>query len=177
LLVAALLTAGGTAFTAASVADDAKAAQGSDFDKTFVVKAAGAGMAEVKLGQLATERGASDAVKKFGERMVADHSKANKELKGLVDGKGIALPKEMDKHHKEAVEKLGQLKGDQFDREFAQQMVRDHLEAVALFEKASKNVQDPELKGFATKTLPTLSEHLKMAQDLAEKVKGGGKRP
>src|ERR1035438_9283123 len=50
-------------------------------DTQFAKKAAQGGMAEVKMGQLAQEKGTSDAVKKFGQRMVDDHSKAGDDLK------------------------------------------------------------------------------------------------
>jgi len=145
----------------------------ADFDTTFVRMAASSGMAEVELGKIATQRGASAAVKKYGEHMVMDHSKANKELLALVKGKGMQIPMAMDVKHKAAVDKLAALNGPAFDRAYAQQMVMDHQEAVKLFDSASTKCQDGGLRAFAMKTLPTLQEHLTEAKKLASSVGGG----
>jgi len=58
-------------------------------DQQFVTDVAHDGMAEVELGKLATEKASNEQVKKFGQRMADDHSKAGDELiaqvKALVD--------------------------------------------------------------------------------------------
>jgi len=48
-------------------------------------------------------------------------------------------------------------------------MAGDHIQAVSEFETASQKLSDPDLKNFATKTLPTLQKHSKMAQELNDK--------
>jgi putative membrane protein len=67
--------------------------------------------------------------------------------------------------------RLEKLNGAEFDRAYMQDMVRDHQEDVAEFKKESENGGDQDLKGFAAKTLPTLQQHLQMAQDTEGKVK------
>lgn len=142
-------------------------------DQEFIKEAAVGGTAEVKLGELALENAASPAVKKFARRMVDDHSAANKQLMSLLDKKGTPLAgKELDRKHQECFDRLSKLKGAAFDRAYIQEMVNDHKEDVALFRSAAKNCQDPDLRAWAGKTLPTLQEHLRMVQDLA----GGGNR-
>jgi len=135
-------------------------------DRNFVMDAAMGGMQEVELGRLATQQGASDAVKQFGQRMVDDHSKANQELMNLAQGKGITLPTTMDEKHQKETAKFSSLHGADFDREYTKLMVSDHRKDVAEFEKESTRGTDADLKEFATKTLPTLQEHLKMAEAL-----------
>src|SRR4051794_685201 len=81
------------------------------FDQEFVTKAASSGMAEVKIGKLAEERGTNAMVKKFGKRMVLDHTKANMELKMIAKAKGFKLPTHMLKKHAAAVEKFSKLEG------------------------------------------------------------------
>jgi putative membrane protein len=144
-------------------------------DRTFVMKAAQDGMAEVELGRAAQQQASSDAVKQFGQRMVTDHGKANEELKSIVANKGVSLPSALDKEHAAHGEKLKRLKGPEFDREYMKHMVDDHKKAVALFEKTSKSAKDSDVKGFASKTLPTLQEHLKMAQSTQSQLGGSGK--
>lgn len=145
-------------------------------DQEFVDKAAVAGLAEVAHGKLAEKKGGSDQVKQFGKQMVADHTKANEELKGLAKSKSWNLPKDLDAKHKAEQDKLNGLEGAAFDQEYSAHMVAAHKEAVALFTKASKSAQDPDLKAWAGKTLPTLQQHLQHAQSLAGSEAGGKKK-
>jgi len=156
----ATLGAGGGALAQPAAAASAAVAGG---DRTFVMEAAKGGMAEVALGQLAQQRGSSDAVKQFGSRMVDDHTKANDELKQIAMGKGITLADATPPKDAQA-RKLEGLSGAAFDREYMTKMHADHRKTIALFEKEAQSGRDPELKAFAAKTLPTLQEHLKMVQ-------------
>jgi putative membrane protein len=142
-------------------------------DHNFLMDAAMGGMLEVELGRMATTQGASDAVKQFGQRMVDDHGKANQELMSLAQSKGITLPTEIDEKHKKDMTKLSSLSGAEFDREYGKMMVSDHRKDVSEFEKQSTRGTDADLKAFATKTLPTLKEHLKMAESLPGAKAGG----
>ena len=141
-------------------------------DKAFVEKAAVGGMAEVQMGKMAQQKGSSDQVKQFGGRMVDDHSKANDELKQIASAKGIALPTDLDAKHKSKMDKMEKLSGAQFDRAYMDDMVADHKEDVAEFKKQASSGKDSDLKAFAAKTLPTLEDHLKMAQSTDAAVKG-----
>lgn len=142
-------------------------------DHNFLMDAAMGGMEEVELGRLATQQGASEAVKQFGQRMVDDHSKANQELMSIAQSKGITLPTEMDEKHKKDVTKLSSLTGADFDREYGKMMLSDHRKDVSEFEKQSTRGTDADLKAFASKTLPTLKEHLQMAESLPGAKSGG----
>jgi putative membrane protein len=145
-------------------------------DKQFVTKAASGGKLEVELGRLATERAASDDVKKFGQRMVDDHSKVNDQLMQLANTKGLTLSTELDPKHKATIDRMSKLSGADFDRAYMSEMVKDHTEDVALFERQSTQATDPEVKAFAEKTLPTLREHLQLARETASKVGATPKR-
>jgi putative membrane protein len=46
-------------------------------------------------------------------------------------------------------------------------MVKDHTADVQLYERASQMSQNEALKGYATRTLPTLREHLKQAREIS----------
>ncbi|HXG94909.1 MAG TPA: DUF4142 domain-containing protein [Blastocatellia bacterium] len=145
----------------------------SDSDRNFMMKAASGGMMEVELGRLATQRAASADVKNFGQRMVDDHSKANDELKRLATQKGVTLPTQLEGEHKDTLDKLSKLSGADFDREYMETMVDDHTEDVSEFESQSTKANDPDLRAWVVKTLPTLRDHLQMARDVDAKVKGG----
>jgi putative membrane protein len=135
---------------------------------SFVKKAALDGMTEVELGKVALSKSQDEKVKKFAQRMVTDHGKANTELATLAKGKGLEVPKALDAEHQSMVQSLSAKSGEAFDAAYGEHMNADHSKAIALFEGASKG-SDAELASFASKTLPTLKEHKKMAEGLAGK--------
>jgi putative membrane protein len=143
-------------------------------DQRFVMEAAKGGMAEVELGKVAADKATSPDVKKFGQRMADDHGKANDELKTLAQNKNITLPTTLDPQHKATVDRLSKLSGEAFDRAYMQEMLRDHRKDVSEFRTESKAGKDPDVKAWAAKTLPTLDEHLKMAQDTNRAVGTSG---
>jgi putative membrane protein len=133
-------------------------------DQSFIEDAAKAGMLEVHMGQLALERGMSPEVKAFSQRLINDHTKANEELGSLAAKKGVTLPP--DDAQTAMSMPIATKNGADFDRQFAQMMISDHQKAIALFEKEASSGTDPELKAWATKTLPTLRAHLADAEAL-----------
>jgi putative membrane protein len=138
----------------------------------FVKKAGAAGMAEVDMGKLGSKKAANAEVKAYAQRMVTDHTKANKELTAAAEGKGTAVPSSPDMMHKAMMEKFEHQASDKdFDHDFMQQMVKDHKAVVDLFASAANDSSiDPEFRALAKKTLPVLQEHLKDAQALERKL-------
>lgn len=129
--------------------------------QTFVMEAALAGHAEVELGRLAQEKGATPDVRKFGQQMVEDHGKANSELAGIAKARGLSVPTTPGPDHEAVLTALQGEKGPAFDSAYIEQMAKDHDKAAALFEAAA-GLEDPELSAFARKTLPTLRRHREM---------------
>lgn len=150
----------------ASPSDASSSGQLSQSDKTFVMKAAQGGLAEVQLGQLATQNAQSDEVKQFGQRMVDDHTKANDQLKQVAQQKGVAIPTDLSAKDKAEKDRLSKLKGEQFDKAYMKHMVMDHKKDVAEFQKESTSGKDNDVKNFASQTLPTLQDHLKQAEQV-----------
>jgi putative membrane protein len=144
----------------------------SPADKHFMNEAAEGGQAEVELGQLATSKASDQKVKDFGQKMVDDHSKANDHLKDCASKLGITLP-----HHPSAMEeaqkaKLSAYSGAHFDKAYMDGMVKDHRADIAAFKKEADEGQNAEIKQFATNTLPTLEEHLRLAEQADREVNG-----
>jgi len=135
-----------------------------------VKKAASGGMAEVKLGKLAQEKGSSSAVKEFGKRMETDHSKAGEELREVASKNHIALPEDMDKTDQATYDHLSKLSGAEFDRVYAQHMVTDHEEDTEEFKNEASRGKNADIKGFASRTLPTLQDHLRQAREMEKSV-------
>jgi len=134
--------------------------------RKFIQEAAKGGHMEVKVGQLGVDRGQNSEVKKLGERIVKDHMKANEELAQLAQQKGVDITKGALEHHK-VWDSLSDKGGADFDKAFTKHMIMDHKKDISKFEKCSKDIQDADVKAFIDKTLPTLREHLQMAQSLA----------
>ena len=151
-----------------------QANQPVDVDRTFATKAAQGGLAEVELGKLAMEKASSPDVKQFAQRMIDDHSKANDQLKETAGKDNITIPEAMDKKDEALKKKLERLSGPQFDRAYMTAMVKDHRGDVSEFKDEASRGSNADLKSFASSTLPTLQEHLKMAEDTLNKVKSGG---
>ncbi len=138
-------------------------------DSKFAMEAASGGMTEVALGKMATEKGSSQAVKDFGQKMVDDHTKANDELKTIAAGKNMTLPSAPNAKDQAVIDKMSKLSGAAFDKAYVKDMVADHNKDVAAFTKEADSGSDSDIKGFAGKTLPTLKEHQKMINDIAAK--------
>jgi putative membrane protein len=139
-------------------------------DSKFIKEAAVGGMEEVSLGQLAAQKATDPDVKNFGQKMVDDHSKANDQLKQLASQKGVTVASALPASKQKEVDQLSKLSGAAFDKKYVSMMVQDHKKDVAEFKKQSAKAKDSDLKSFASTTLPTLQDHLKMIEDISAKM-------
>jgi putative membrane protein len=164
-----------TQYTLVSVrAADAPEIRGqlSAADYKFAATAAHGGTLEVTLGNLA-QKSNEQAVKQFGQRMIDDHGKAGKQLTDLAAQKSATLPPGISDEQQKEVDRLSLLTGPDFDRAYVAFMVRAHKTDLKEFKHAAENVQDPDLKAFAANMVPTIQEHLSMAESLDENLKSG----
>lgn len=136
----------------------------------FVQKAASGGMMEVQLGQVAQQNAKSQRVKDFGSMMNTDHTDANNQLKSLATSKNIQVPSAMNAKDQKHVDEMSKMKGAEFDKMYMNMMVNDHKEDIAEFKKASTDLKDSDIKGFAGKTLPVLQKHLDSAMAIHHKM-------
>lgn len=155
----------------AALADTNTSKTAATGDKSFVEKAAAGGMAEVKLGKLAMDKGQSMEVKQFARKMVEDHSKANTELKQIADKENMTVPTKLDEKHQAVYDRLAKLNGAEFDKEYMRAMADDHDDTVKLFKEQAQNGQNPELKSYAMKTLPVLEKHDDMVHTDQQQMK------
>ena len=136
-------------------------------DVAFMKQAAENGHAEVESSQLALSKATDAQVKAFAQQMVDDHTKAGKELAALAASKGVTLPDGPSLVQKAKLKLLSTADGADFDRRYSESMgISAHRETIELFRKAAAEARDPEVKAFASKTLPTLQHHLEMAGKL-----------
>jgi putative membrane protein len=143
----------------------ALAVAAADTDNTkFIKEAIQGNLAEVEVGQLAQQRGATQGVKDFGAMLVKDHQMANEKAMQVAQQLSAQTPDKPDMKQRAVAQKLATLSGAKFDKEFADSMVKDHNEDIAKYQ------QEAQLSGpagdYAKATLPKLHEHLKMAENL-----------
>jgi putative membrane protein len=140
----------------------------SSSDRKFMMTAAAGGMAEVEIARLAVDKASSDDVKKYAQQMIDDHTKANEELMQIASQKGVTLPTGPDAKHMALMAKMRGLSGADFDRMYVKEAgVSDHSKMEKLFMQESGGGKDADVKAFASKTLPTVQMHLKMARDMS----------
>ncbi len=144
-------------------------------DAAFAVKAAQGGLAEVKLGQLATEKAGSPDVKAFGQQMVDDHGKANEQLKSVAASEGMTLPADVNGKQQAMYDRLSKLSGAQFDSAYVKDMMADHQEDIKEFEKEAKSGTDEKIKSFASQTLPVIQGHLDKLKAIQPKLGSSSK--
>jgi len=169
-MIRKLTAAAGLAAVFALGASPAPAQNADKASQKFIKTAIEHNYAEIDVGKLAQQKGKSPEVKAYGARMVKDHGEANQKAIAAAQQMGVKPPKSADLGHQATYLKLKILSGDSFDKSFAKGMLADHRKDVKEFQKeSSKN--DPAGQ-FAKETVPTLQEHLKMAQQLNGSING-----
>ena len=140
-------------------------------DAKFMRQMAQSDLAEVQAGKLGAQKASSGEVKKYAQHMVDDHGKQLSEARDMAKKKNMQLPSQPMKKHQDAMKKLEKASGQEFDKMFMQQMVKDHEESLKLAQNAAKNAKDKDLKAAAEKAVPVIEGHLKMAKEIASSLK------
>jgi putative membrane protein len=138
-------------------------------DKAFVRKAMEGGMAEVQLGQLAAQKGSSEDVKQFGQKMVDDHTKLNEQMKQVAEQLNVKPPTSLSSKDKATMKKLQALNGDAFDKAYIKDMVSDHKKDANEFTEEAQHASNPALQQAASQGAQVIGEHLQMIQQIAQK--------
>lgn len=145
-------------------------------EQNFLVTAAAAGNYEIAMARLATERGESAAVTEFARALSEHRAQANRELQRLALEKGVLLPTDAPAERQQELRRLSQARGAEFDRLFMEQVgLQAQREDIALYERATREAQDPQVKAFAEKMLPRMREHHESAQRIAAAEPGGSR--
>lgn len=137
-------------------------------DKDFVHTALEGGMAEVQLGQLATQKGSSQDVKEYGQKMVDANTQLGDQMKKLAEQMGVKEPKDLSKKDKQQVAKLNALSGADFDNAYITAMVKSHKKDVQNFKSEAQNSQNPTMQKVAQQDGQIIDQHLQMAEELAK---------
>jgi putative membrane protein len=169
--VRAFVSMGALACLAVSLAWSQPPQQGQSADQTFISKSLEGNMLTLKLLHLAQERTTNPDVKQFAQKLAEAHAGLGNGLKELASKSQIQVPSDLNKEDQQVWQRLSNLRGAEFDREFVQYIIQDHRREFTMYENESKNGQNPMIKAFAVKILPAFKEHLKMAEDLSAKLR------
>lgn len=136
-------------------------------DKHFVSDALEGGMAEVQMGKLAEQKGASTDVRKFGQKMVEDHTRLGDQMKQVAGQVGVSVPNSPSLMEQMEIKKLRGLSGNDFDQEYIKDMVKDHQDDLKDFKKEADSGTSPLVKNAASKGADVISQHLALIQQIA----------
>ena len=153
-----VLTASGIAYAASL----------SKVDKQFMITAAKTDMTEAHEGQMAENQALRTDIKDFAKTLVKDHTKSYQRLTKLAAETGVSIPNGIDGAKDPTIQRLGRLKGDRFEREFARDEIAAHRQAIAIFKREASHGQNAEVKAYATEMIPVLEKHLHLAEDMAK---------
>jgi putative membrane protein len=157
---------GTTALLFSVAANFALAADGEN----FVDEASAKGMAEIETAKLALDKGTSQDVKTFAQKMIDDHTKANQQLAALAgQHDDLEMSDEATLMDKAKAMILKLRDGENFDQAYANNQVVAHEQTIELFREYARDGENAELKQFAESTLPTLEQHLQHAKELQSK--------
>jgi putative membrane protein len=181
LLVLGLISIGCTSTNKASTPDTtaqpnsgaAASSPSTSADQDFVTKAAQGNSAEVALGQIVAGKTKNPAVKQFAQMMVKDHTAALNELQELAQSKNLNFNDALPEDAQSLQTKLSSDTGTQLDKDYMDGMLEDHEKDVQEFTDQSQKAKDPDLKQWASKTLPILQKHLEKAQQIDARLNQG----
>jgi len=140
-------------------------------DKKFARDAAVDGLIEVELCKLASQKASRDDIKQFAQNIVDDYTKANDQLKEAAGKDNIPIPDSLDSKHQSRVHKLSKLSGENFDKAFVKDQVKDYEAEVIDYDHEVQGGKDPDVQVFASNMLPTIKQHLEAARNLNKSEK------
>jgi putative membrane protein len=128
-------------------------------DKQFLRTAVETGIADVKMAELAAQKGGPD-VKTLAQQMIEDHTAVNKDLGDAADAIGVMLPKKMSKDEQAEYEKLNGLSGKDFDTEYLTYILKAHWQTLHSFYMEASAASNADLQTQVTKAMMTMHQHL-----------------
>jgi putative membrane protein len=136
-------------------------------DKQFLRAAAENGLADVKLGSLAVEKG-GPGVKELAQKMVDDHTTMNREMGAVADSLGVMLPRKINKESQTEYDKLNGLSGKDFDAEYLTFMAKEHYSDLHAFHMEASVAADHELALEVVKGMGMMHQHLGLIGNVAK---------
>lgn len=167
-VAATILSIGSISFFACEKDDDNDNDWINETDRSFTLHAAMSNTAEIRAGELASNKGTDPAVRAYGQMMVNDHTAVQTELKNLASGLGLTAPDSVDAAHAALAQQLQAMSGRAFDSMYIHSQIKDHDNAIDLFRNQTEEGNNWRLRDYAKKHLPHLQMHLNTADSISK---------
>lgn len=138
-------------------------------DNAFLIKEATCNFAVISISKLADTR-ASPEVKTFAGLLVKDHQTSYDKLADLLKTRKVGVVSGTESETKTEIKRLGDLKGNDFDKEYLKWVIKEHNSGIPVFENQIKLGKDDDVCAYAKENLDTSRKHLQKAEDLAKTI-------
>lgn len=139
-------------------------------DQQFARQASVGNIFEIQSSQLAQQTSDTEAVKDFAQRMIEDHASVQDQLVTIARQEDFTPPLDLDQEHQQKLQRLRDLTGEEFDKQYMQAQIEAHRKAIDLYTKEIEQGQDEQLQSFAREALPVLRAHLDQAMSIAREI-------
>lgn len=128
--------------------------------------------AQVKFSKLAQEKSSTPSIKQLAKKVIDSHQKVETELTSIAAKQNIAVPKAlMSADAQDKYNELADKKGTDFEKDYLSEVIDYQQKAVDAFQDQADSGEVPELKSFATRTLPTLKKDLQQFKNIKDNYK------
>lgn len=124
--------------------------------------------AEVEMAKLAKDKQVSGEVEELATKLEEEHKSSNEKLQQLTQEMGVELQPtaQPPEQVQQAMQKLEQASGKQFEREFVTTQIQIHEQTLQELRSAEPNIQNPEVRQYVQETISHMEDHLKQAQQI-----------
>jgi putative membrane protein len=155
--------------TAGSQAQAGGSAQDMKMEEQhFIQEVASDNMFEQRLGQMVEQKAQDPQIKKLAQKLAQDHQKAEQQLQPIAQQMGITLSQELNPVHQAMLQEMQKKQGQQLERAFAFHTVGEHQTDILMFQYVAQHAPDQQVKQYAQEQIPTLREHMMLAQQCSE---------
>jgi putative membrane protein len=144
-------------------------------DRAFITSAAEANLAEIETAKMIEQKSKDPGVRDFAQRMVTDHTQASQNLATVAETTGISLPASPSAGDRTREDQLKKLSGAKLSKTYLRDELAGHKQVISAFESEIEHGQDEAAKNYAAQTLPTLQDHIRIAEDVAGRMAMSGK--
>ena len=138
--------------------------QVSSQDRSWLIAAHQGNLAEISSGNLAAEKGHTEAVRKAGRMLTRDHAKLDSRIRPVAQELGVSLPTTPNAEQQQEAKEFKSLSGSQFDQTWTHTEADGHVKTIELTEREIHTGSVPQVKQLAQSALPVLKKHLDTLQ-------------
>ncbi|PZG09062.1 DUF4142 domain-containing protein [Nonomuraea aridisoli] len=131
----------------------------NDQDRTFLVQAHQANLAEIQAGKAAGEA-VTDEVRELGAMLVRDHTTLDRAVEREADQAGVDLPDAPNPQQRAALAQVKAKSGEDFDQAWVASQITGHRQTLAAIDEQLRDGASAEVKKVASDARPVVQMHL-----------------